>query len=99
MVSVARRSCAFSAFICATSAFICVPKHFVGITLLQHPAGDLVRLDALEERLEVALAEPLVALPLDDLEEDRADHGLGEDLQQLVLVVVLVDALAVEEDL
>jgi hypothetical protein len=33
----------------------------------------LVALDGLEQRLEVALAEALVALALDDLEEDRAD--------------------------
>ena len=46
----------------------------------------LVALDALEQRLEVALAEALVALALDDLEEDRADRVLGEDLQQLALL-------------
>jgi hypothetical protein len=38
-----------------------------------HAAADLVELDGLEQRLEVALAEALVALALDDLEEDRAD--------------------------
>ena len=36
----------------------------------------------LEQGAEIALAEALVAAALDDLEEDRADHGLGEDLQQ-----------------
>src|SRR3546814_6347683 len=30
----------------------------------------------------MALAEALIALPLDDLEEDRADHVLGEYLEQ-----------------
>ena len=35
--------------------------------------------------LRVALAEALVALALDNLEEDRADHVLGEDLQQQTL--------------
>ena len=49
---------------------------------LQHAAADLVELDRFEQRAEVALAEALVALALDDLEEDRADHRLGEDLQQ-----------------
>src|SRR5947209_20406500 len=49
---------------------------------LQYAAAHLVELHRLEQRLEVALAETLVALPLDDLEEDRADGGLGEDLQQ-----------------
>src|SRR2546423_11857615 len=49
---------------------------------LQYAAAHLVELHRLEQRAEVALAEALVALPLDDLEEDRADHGLGEDLQE-----------------
>ena len=49
---------------------------------LQHASADLVELDALEQGLEVAFAESFVALALDDLEEDRADHFLGEDLQQ-----------------
>src|SRR3954471_5933687 len=45
-------------------------------------AADLVELDRLEQSLEIALAEALVALALDDLEEDRADHILGEDLEE-----------------
>ena len=49
---------------------------------LQHAAADLVELDRFEQGAEIALAEALVALALDDLEEDRADHRLGEDLQQ-----------------
>src|SRR5262249_13024401 len=49
---------------------------------LEHAARHLVPLDRFEERLEVALAEALVPLALDDLEEDRADHRLGEDLQK-----------------
>ena len=52
----------------------------------QHAALHLVALDALEQRLEVAFAEAFVALALDDLEEDRADRVLGEDLQQLALL-------------
>src|SRR6476661_3172407 len=47
--------------------------------------ANLVELDALEERLEIAFAEALVALALNDLEEDRPDHVLGEDLQQQAL--------------
>src|SRR5690349_3349582 len=50
--------------------------------VLQHAAPDLVELDRFEQGAEIALAEALVAAALDDLEEDRADHGLGEDLQQ-----------------
>jgi hypothetical protein len=52
----------------------------------QHAALHLVALDALEQRLEVAFAEAFVALALDDLEEDRAERVLGEDLQQLALL-------------
>src|SRR5690606_2488890 len=47
---------------------------------LQHPALHLVALDALEQRLEIAFAEALVALALDDLEEDRPERIGGEDL-------------------
>src|SRR5690606_26305630 len=50
---------------------------------LQHAALHLVALDRFEQGLEVALAEALVALALDDLEEDRAERVLAEDLQQL----------------
>ncbi len=53
-----------------------------GVLRFQHAAAHLVEFDAFEQRLEVALAKALVALALDDLEKDRADDGLGEDLQQ-----------------
>ena len=59
-----------------------------------HAAADLVEFDRLVQRLEVAVAEALVALALDDFEEDRADHGLGEDLQQDALVT----DIAVDQD-
>jgi len=49
---------------------------------LDHAAAHLVFLDGFEQRLEVAFAEALVALALDDFEEDRADHRVGENLQQ-----------------
>src|SRR2546427_13109181 len=58
---------------------------------LQDAAAHLVDLHRLEQRLEVALAEALVALPLDDLEEDRADGGLGEELQQQPAAGAAVD--------
>ena len=49
----------------------------------QRPRADLVELRShFEQGAEIAFAEALVALALDDLEEDRADHRLGEDLQQ-----------------
>src|SRR4029077_18851638 len=49
---------------------------------IEHAAADLVELDRLEECAEIALAEALVTFALDDLEENRADHGIREDLQQ-----------------
>src|SRR3954465_12858720 len=48
-------------------------------------AADLVELDRFEQGLEIALAEAFIALALDDLEEDRADHVLGEDLEEQAL--------------
>src|SRR3954467_1250121 len=44
--------------------------------------ADLVEFDGLEQCLEIAFAETLVALALDDLEENRPDHVGGEDLQK-----------------
>ena len=46
----------------------------------ESPSFDLVELNAFEEGSEVALAEALVTFSLDDLEEDRANDGFGEDL-------------------
>src|SRR5690606_5149359 len=63
---------------------------------LQHAALHLVALDAFKQGLEVAFAEAFVALALDDLEEDRAEGVLGEDLQQLALVGLRV---GVDQDL
>src|SRR4029453_16460402 len=65
---------------------------------LQHAAADLVELDRFEEGAEVAFAEALVALALDDLEEDRADDRLGEDLQQQAAVAGLRLGRAVDQD-
>src|SRR5690606_38288396 len=62
----------------------------------QHAAAHLVAFDGLEQGLEVALAEALIALALDDLEEDRAEGVLGEDLQQLALLGLRV---GVDQDL
>src|SRR3954451_20073409 len=61
---------------------------------LQGSAQRLFALDGLEERLEVAVAEAACAVALDDLEEDRravADR-LGEDLQEVALVVAVDEA-------
>src|SRR5262245_13790592 len=56
---------------------------------LQRPPPGLLALDGLEQGLEVALTEAARAVPLDDLEEQRRPilHRLGEDLQQVPLVV------------
>src|ERR671922_1992602 len=54
-------------------------------TASEVPPQLLLALDRLEERLEVALAEPARAVPLDDLVEHRrpvADR-LGEDLEHV----------------
>ena len=48
----------------------------------QHAAAELVFLDGDEQRPEIALAETLVALALDELEEDRPDRIRREYLQQ-----------------
>src|SRR3954466_4159725 len=62
-----------------------------------HPGSEvaalfLLALDRLEQGLEVALSETERAVPLDELEEDGRPvaGGLGEDLQQ-VAVLVAVD--------
>ena len=62
------------------------------------PAVDLILLDALEQRLEVSLAEPFVALALDQLEEDRPDHRLREDLQQHARLAAFDHAFAVDQE-
>ena len=52
-----------------------------------HATPHLVQLDGLEQGPKVAFTKPLVALALNDFEEDRADHGAGEDLQQQSLAL------------
>src|SRR5579871_6595224 len=59
--------------------------------LSDHSAALLIELDRLEQSLEVALAETLVALSLDELEEDRSDRVLGEDLQQDAALETAID--------
>src|SRR5215467_8150135 len=67
-----------------------------GLSSLNHAAFDLIALERLEQRLEVALAKPLVALALDELEEHRTEQGVGEDLQQQARSAAV--ARTVEED-
>ena len=55
-----------------------------------------IAFERLEQRLEVAFAEALVALALDEFEEDGSQHSAGENLQQQSLLSVLGGA--VEQD-
>src|SRR6202000_1628894 len=55
-------------------------------------------LDRFEQGLEVAFAEPVVALALDELEEDRADRIGGKDLQQHLGLAAIDHALAVDQN-
>src|SRR5207302_9239347 len=55
------------------------------------PAQSLFALDRLEQRLEVPVAEAARAVTLDHLEEESGTvlGGLGEDLQQVAVVVAV----------
>src|SRR5580700_9910447 len=53
--------------------------------VLHHATANLIELDRFEQRLEVTYAEALIPLALNDLEEDRANLVLGENLQQQVV--------------
>src|SRR5471032_1406002 len=64
--------------------------------IFQHAALDLIELDRFEQRAEITFAEALVALALDDLEEDRTDDVLREDLQQQL--AFRLGAAAVDQD-
>src|SRR5439155_12774857 len=65
---------------------------------LQHAAANLILLDRFEQRLEIALAESIVALALDEFEEDRPDRIGRKDLQQHFCVAAIDHALAVDQD-
>src|SRR5689334_17527668 len=54
---------------------------------LQYAAADLIEFDGLEQGFEIAFAEALIALALNELEEDRADRVLAENLQQQALAL------------
>ena len=64
-------------------------------TGFQHTTANLVKFDRFDHRLEMALAETVIALALDHFKEDRPDHGIGEDLQQFT---AFGRRRAVEED-
>src|SRR5262249_13753413 len=56
---------------------------------LNDAAPQLIALERFEQRLEVAFAEALVALALDELEEHGTEEGLREDLQEQPLLAAL----------
>src|SRR5688500_14785493 len=64
----------------------------------QHAPLDLIFFDRFEQGLEVAFAESVVALALDELEEDWTNRRLAEPLQQDLRVAAFDDAFAVDED-
>src|SRR6202022_1298406 len=64
----------------------------------QHTAANLVFLDRFEQRLEVAFAEAVVALALDELEEDRPEGVGGKDLPQHLGVAAFDPPFAVDQD-
>src|SRR6266567_8215331 len=63
-------------------------------------AAGLLALDGLEQGLEVALAEPLRAVPLDELEEHRRPvlHRPGKDLEQVAVLVAVGEYAQVAKD-
>src|SRR3954469_11154533 len=62
-----------------------------GLSPLQVASSLLLALDRLEQRLEVALAEAERAVAFDQLEEHRGSvlHRLGEDLQEVAVLVTV----------
>ena len=65
---------------------------------LQHAPANLIFLDRFEQRLEITLAESIVALALDEFEEDRPDRVRRKNLQQHLGLAAIDDALAVDQD-
>src|SRR5215470_4572172 len=70
-----------SAGSCVSSTFT-VPRS----GRLNDAAAKLIALERFEQRLEVAFAEALVALALDELEEHRTEQRLREDLEEQPLL-------------
>ena len=58
---------------------------------LEVSTSGLLTFNGLEERLEVASTESVVVVALDDFQEDSGAvlAGLGEDLEEVALVVVI----------
>src|SRR5262249_33625052 len=76
--------------LCENRARLCEKSAQAGWrAALEVAAAALLPLDRLEQRLAVALAEALRAVPLDQLEKHRRPvlHRLGEHLQQVTILV------------
>src|SRR5258708_36676280 len=58
---------------------------------------DLIFLDRFKEGAEIAFTKAFIALALDKLEEDRPQHGAGENLQQQA-VAAIFKALAIDQN-
>jgi hypothetical protein len=56
-----------------------------------HSAADLIELNGFKQRLEIALAEALVALALNNLEKDRTKNIGREYLQQYAVLHRAID--------
>jgi hypothetical protein len=56
-----------------------------------HSAADLIELNGFEQRLEIALAEALVAFALNNLEKDRTKNIGREYLQQYAVLDRAID--------
>src|SRR6476619_1694723 len=74
------------------------PTNLRGVPHLQHAPANLILLDRFEQRLEISLAESIIALALDELEEDRPDRVRGKNLQQHFGLAAIDDAFAVDEN-
>src|SRR5512140_1023777 len=94
MPKISRAPCARSACRSACATFIgsCARRVLSPDDAPPH----LIALERLEQRFEIALAESLVALALDELEEHGAEERLREDLQQQALAAAF--GRAVEQD-
>src|SRR5215204_837964 len=75
-----------------------LPAALLGGLALEHAAPDLVFFNRLEQGLEVALPEAVVAFSLDEFEKDRADDRFRKTLQQHLGIAALHHALAVDEN-
>src|SRR5258707_1277276 len=65
---------------------------------LQPTSPNLILLDRFEQRLEISFAKAIVALALDELEENRPDRVRRENLQQHLGEAAGDDAFAVDQD-